>query len=296
MNYNDACIILDFSEEEELTCEILKRRYRQLALKYHPDKTQTGDSSQFVKINDAYNYLMNIVDMGHKPAPVDDYKSLLFLFLKDILLGKENLENIKEKWLYLILFKITGIYDKPLLEFLNIVSVDIIIKIYEIVNMYKEVLHIPDEFITKIGEIMENKRNRDECVVLNPFIEDLMENHLYKLTDRIIIPLWHHELVYDISGRDLYVQCCPLLPDNITIDNNNNIIVRLSYNIKDIFGKKEISFYIGTQPYLIHMKDVMLIKTQQIVLKECGISKINVKNIFDITKKSDVIVILQLDI
>lgn len=41
------------------TKEQLKKRYRKLILKHHPDKG--GDSEQFVKITDSYNTLMCVV-------------------------------------------------------------------------------------------------------------------------------------------------------------------------------------------------------------------------------------------
>ena len=310
MNYKEACKVLELTDEI-ITNEMIKQQYRKLALKYHPDKNKTADTSQFVNIKNAYEYLMKHNQYtddfftsyeGNEEPPVNensDYKTLLFSFLKDILLNRENMENIKEKWIYMILLKITNIGNNHLLEFLNIVSVDILIKIYDIINTYREVLHIPEEIIAKIGEILEAKLEKDECIVLNPFIEDLMENNLYKLTEgsqKFIIPLWHHELIYDISGRDLYVRCCPLLPDNITIDEYNNVIVTLKYNIKDIWGSPSIDFPIGNKQYSIYMKDISLLKSQRIVLRDCGISKINTKNIYDITKKGDIIVILLLDI
>ncbi len=221
MNYKEACKVLELTDEI-ITNEMIKQQYRKLALKYHPDKNKTADTSHFVNIQNAYEYLMKHNQRytdgfftsyeGNEEPPINensDYKTLLFSFLKDILLNRENMENIKEKWIYMILLKITNIGSNHLLEFLNIVSVDILIKIYDIINTYREVLHIPEEIIAKIGEILEAKLEKDECIVLNPFIEDLMENNLYKLTEgsqKFIIPLWHHELIYDISGRDLYVR------------------------------------------------------------------------------------------
>jgi len=56
MNLYSARKLLDLPEK--YTPEILKKNYRKLAKEYHPDKNPTG-SDQFVKINEAYEYLLN---------------------------------------------------------------------------------------------------------------------------------------------------------------------------------------------------------------------------------------------
>jgi hypothetical protein len=49
------------------------------------------------------------------------------------------------------------------------------------------------------------------------------------------IPLWHHELVYDNSGSDIYVKCNPIL------DENENVVytdlVSLAIWIPETIGK-----------------------------------------------------------
>ena len=51
MNLFEAKKILGVSDVD--TPEIIKKKYRELILKFHPDKVG-GDSNEFVKINQAY--------------------------------------------------------------------------------------------------------------------------------------------------------------------------------------------------------------------------------------------------
>jgi preprotein translocase subunit Sec63 len=60
MDFKNALEILEIdSKYDEVTLEFIKKRYRKLALKYHPDKNgHTEESTErFKKINEAYNYL-----------------------------------------------------------------------------------------------------------------------------------------------------------------------------------------------------------------------------------------------
>ena len=59
MNYKKACSCLEIDQDSEITDTILKRQYRRLALKYHPDKNKNNDSSdKFHMVKESYEYLM----------------------------------------------------------------------------------------------------------------------------------------------------------------------------------------------------------------------------------------------
>jgi hypothetical protein len=187
----------------------------------------------------------------------------------------------------------TNICEDKSMEFLKKLNKQLLIKLYEIMCVYRDVLLISDTFLEQIYEIIDDKIKNDFCVILNPTLEDLFEHNLYKLhheNQLFVIPLWHHELVYDISGTDFYVKCFPVLPDNITIDRDNNIIIEVLSNITTIFHDGGLTIEFADKWFRILAKDIRLIREQTIVIEDSGIPVIQQDNIYNINIKSNIIV------
>jgi hypothetical protein len=79
-----------------------------------------------------------------------------------------------------------------------------------------------------------------------------------------------------------------MLPENIEIDSNNNIHVRLRYNINELLDVEKVDIGISKNPIYLYPSQLKITKSQTILLREQGISKINQNDIYDITKKSDI--------
>jgi hypothetical protein len=108
---------------------------------------------------------------------------------------------------------------------------------------------------------------------LNPTLTQLINKNVYYLSEYdIYIPLWHHEIIF----KNIVIHINPVLPENILIDNDNNIHV--------IITNQTESFTIGGVSFLISdcIKNMNLLKGQ-------GIPKINIKNIYDYSELSDII-------
>ena len=320
MNYKLARETLGITSNDHLNEHTLKKQYRIMALKYHPDKNPAEDASQkFQQITEAYNYLKtyNIYyvaddtvgggygdnDSGESEcewSPLSNYKTLLMAFLGTMMHNDptDPFCQLRNTLFNMIIVRLTNKCEDKALEFMEKIDKSILIKIVEMIKKYRDVLHLNQEFIYKMERIVNKKKEQDEYIILNPFLDDLFENNLYKLTENgnvYIVPLWHHELVYDNSGVDLYVRCVPLLPENMWIDENNDLHVELTYNVLDIFGKKEIEINIGKRSVKINLKDIKLVEYQEIVLYGYGISQINQEHIYDVSKSGNVVIHIELE-
>jgi len=304
MNYDTSCKILDISQENEVTLTSLKKSYRILALKYHPDKNKSQDAAQkFQEVQNAYEYLLRYLEEDDFTSEEEDeyneefekpgskkgeYNNMLFSFIKK-LIPKELGGSV----LQLILNKISTMCEKNAIELLEKVDKTILIKIHETLTIHGEVFHFSHSFFNKIENLIREKTKNDECIILNPELNDLFENNLYKLklnNSMYAVPLWHHELIYDASGSDVYVKCNPIVPENITIDSKNNITVCVSLGILDIWNNDTTEFKIGKTSFFLKREQLVFKKRQTIVLERQGISKINTVDVYDISKKADIIV------
>jgi curved DNA-binding protein CbpA len=239
------------------------------------------------------------------------YKSLVIDIIKKIILSEASLEKIFEN------------LDKSTSQ-----------EIYKIIFKYKDVLHIDSKLVEKIGEIIKNKDLNEEksyksdkintldednktnknprIFFLKPTITDLLENNLYKLfvdNQLYLVPLWHSELYFDsynsetetTDKNDIIVLCNPELPENISIDEDNNVHIQhfISFDtIKELFINNIDTFDVslGNRIYKCSLNYLNIKKEQQCTFKKQGISQIIENDMYNISYKSDVIINIVIEV
>lgn len=299
MNYNEACDILEIDYDHDPAD--IKKQYRIMALQYHPDKNESLDATKkFQEIQEAYQYLLhNDPDPDRDPDrdedgddPVYSYRSLLVSFFKKIV------ENEHGNHLFCtIVEKLSSMCEESALEAIRKLDKNMLINTYKFIVVHRKVLHFSEYFVERISEIISEKIGHDECIVLNPTIDDLFDNNLFGLKVNgltYIVPLWHHELVYDNSGNDIYVRCEAVMPEGVTLLPNNNVRIKLHLTIQELWENEGHTFSIGKKEFHLSSAKVALTPRQLIALNDCGISRTNTKNIYDIHNKSDIIIDLNL--
>lgn len=305
MNYDEACGVLEL--EESWNIEDLKTKYRKLALIYHPDKNKEQESADcFLRIKEAYEYLLKDmtddsvldmdVDVGETGYKGPEYQSMLFSFLSPIL-RSDMFQEIKTKVFHVIVGHLVSKCEDKALDMLKKLDKKAFAKVYKLLLDNKDILHLSTELLTRVETTFTEKIQNDECVILNPFLEDLFENNVYKLNENgtvYLVPLWHHELVYDKNGADLYVKCVPLLPENVEIDDKNNIHVKVRVSVEEAWSKDEIEIDLGSRKFSIVRRNLKFTESQVVLLANSGISRVNTDDIYNITKKGDIYVYVEL--
>jgi DnaJ-class molecular chaperone len=294
MNSILAREIIGFGENEPITKDELKRKYRRLALQFHPDKNGNSVESaeHFKLIHDAYEYLQ--MHIGSQTGSSDDtcaaasesnddYMTMLQRFIESIIQSPNMSEIIKE-------IVMNGCKKMSARLFENM-SKDTSMEMLSFISKYRNILHIDQDTIQSVREIILEKYKNDEIYILNPSLDDLLENNIYKLDvdgKIYLVPLWHSEVYFDGSGCDIIVQCIPDLPENMYIDENNALHVNINAPFTiSLLDSPVVLFKLGKQSFPLQ---VQFKRTQTCYLQNQGISIIDEKNMYNIFPKGGVYV------
>jgi hypothetical protein len=295
-----------YDKYDDLTLEFIHKRYKKIALKYHPDKNgNTIESTEhFQKINEAYNYLKTEFDNSNTYydgssdfTPNSIYLNVLTSFMSSVMEGKYN--ELVASVVHTIL--ITGKHIT--LSIFENLEKDTALNIYVFLSRYKSILNIGEDLLENVKHLVIQKYQHVNIYKLNPTIDDIMNNNLYKLyiaEQLFLVPLWQKECYYETADCEIIVVCEPELPSHIKIDDENNLMVEIDiYTYFDlpnmIINNVPIQFSLGNKVFEISLEKLNIKKEQYYRIKNKGLSNFHT-NIYELTEadRGDIIIKINL--
>jgi curved DNA-binding protein CbpA len=278
MEFEEACNIFQIYSFNNIDGKVLKKKYYKLSLLHHPDKHNNSRESneKFKKINLAYELLKQEINEEDEFIENNvNYEYFLKIFLK--------------KYDFIYHFILNN-YENITKHIFEGIDKERAINLYNFLLNNKSILHISDKLVEKVKEIILDKYKDVTIYILKPTLNELFGDRIFKLEvieKTFFVPLWHSELEFD---KDIIVKCIPELPENITIDENNNLIVNIKTKFSSLLEKNYIN--VNVNNLFIPVNELFIKKEQYYIFKEKGISKIDEYNMYNISSKADVIVFL----
>jgi hypothetical protein len=307
MIYKEACAIFDFQKNESIDLVSLKKQYRKLSLKYHPDKNSSPDAViEFQLLHEAYMTLLQ--DIGSDTDydsddddDVDETSANLFTQYYESLQKMSQLVS-NETATYIL-----GIFRNHTIHFIEKIDKDVLLRIYcFICKNRKKFPVITDSVVQHIGSLLKctlkKKMSHDKHYILYPTLSDLFACNVYKHTEgdqTFLIPLWMEESVFDIDIHDhdqtekgeMVVTCIPVCPTDVTIDEHHHIHKTVYWDLIELWNENDsVPRAVDIDGTLFHINrdELFLKKEQTVVFKFQGIPIGNTSDVFDVTKKGNV--------
>jgi hypothetical protein len=297
MDLQKACDILGITKEN-FTVKSVRKAYYQKALETHPDKCKGFiPSPSFNDVQEAYHLLSKCseYDFQEIEPPIDNnYSSILSSFISSTIGIDVKADQIAQT-----LVSIKAGYEDATIKMFSEMNRHNAVKLYNYLEQYSTIFGFDGEIMGKLKVIVDGKIGNDTFITLKPTLANVLRNDVFKLeknNDTYCIPLWHDELEYDLDDNSMIVSISPVLPDNMTIDDDNNLHISEPLRISEVFGQDEYEIDLMCKSLQVNVREIMLKPKQTLCFANQGIARINTMNMFSVSKLAHIFVHITLTV
>jgi len=290
MDFNLSCDLL--CVKVPFTKKCLKRSYYREALKYHPDKNkEIGATERFKDIQNSFELLSKYLDENNNVKSgegvyIDDKTSFMGLLKKRLNIDSDLFSLLTDN----LSNKLNIDMYKSILDRIDNETV------YEVLNYcdtYKDTLGIDIDILNKLKRILEEKRKKDEVIILNPNVDNILNMDVYCLRleeddVEIYVPLWQEEVIFNIKEKTYIIRNDLDLPENMLLDENNDLHIKIDISLDTNIDTPFI-YKMCEKVFEINYGELKIKHYQTYRIKGRGIPRINPRNILDISNISDVV-------
>ncbi len=284
MNCVKACSILEINDEN-YTHEQVRKQYKYMALKWHPDKNPAPNSAEkYMEIKAAHDYLI-----GHSTQEkISSYKSCLTAFFVN-LYGNEEFQRT-------IFMPLLELCEEKIIKMIVAMPDSQAKLTYQLLCAHKDVLNLSDVFLDKIQRAIANKDANICYLLLNPCLQDMLDCNVYKFTDceePLYIPLWRP--CTEFVEHDVVAYCLPQLPGNIWIEEESWILhISIDADVNVVFSSGFLEVPIGNAFVHVLADNIKLVPYQIVKKPNSGLPLLCDRNIYAHENRGDLHIHLHL--
>ena len=233
MRYRTACDTLELPVSDGKNRECVKRQYRLLSLRYHPDKNpDTNTTKQFQEINAAYQELMRPCrgldtdedteaddDEEEEDDPLSEHDLLSNRWLRGIIQAVKAMEskNVGAVLWERVIQEIIHVCESRAAMYLETLDKTTLEDFYDVICRHRH--RFQESFIqpivhrleTLLNVSLQERRKHDRVLTFHPHLDDLFDCNVirHEETDAVtgairkyMIPTWMERTIFDEPVTD----------------------------------------------------------------------------------------------
>ena len=322
MKYEEACSILEVDCDKNYVESEIKRQYKLMSLKYHPDKNSALDACfKFHQVNEAYITLLEYIKQG-RPGDIDDSSDDDY---ESVDVSGTSYTNPLWDSIYDTIYKeILELYNSNTWNIIESIDKTLLLKLYSFLCKNRKrfphwgnvILHHIGLFLKITLKPMNEPLHNVKRYIIYPTLNDLLACNLYKHIENtsrddmdetkketFLVPCWMEESVFDFGedGDEIIVNCIPVFPKDVWMDEQRNIHKFVQLSLSDLWNIPEevdnvgsFDIAVGSLILSVRKDELLLLQNQVLIRRGCGIPIVNTTDVFDISKKSNVMIHIQI--